>query len=81
LFYQIQQFEQNFKHMSLDQVQHKYQALDLLRCNITATVESKCRKLRKGNVAFSPTLNAARLLNKAWQILNMKAKGKKISIL
>ena len=39
----------------------------------------KCRKLRKGNVTYSPILNATRLVVKAWNLILNKLKGKKVS--
>jgi hypothetical protein len=41
--------------------------------------EHKCRKLRMGQVFFSPILATARLLIKIWSLLEKKAKGVKIS--
>jgi hypothetical protein len=51
---------------------------DDLRCQVTALAEAKCCKLRKGNVAFSPALNEARLVIKALSLLLQRAKGQKI---
>lgn len=75
LFNRVMEFDQNYKYLSLEEVQQEYEVIDQVRCKVTATAELKCRKLRKGNVAFSPTLNAARLLIKAWSLLLQTAKG------
>lgn len=61
------------------QVIQEYEELDRLRCLATAFAESKCRKLRTGQVAFSPELNAVRLKIKVWLLLVSKAKGRKVS--
>jgi hypothetical protein len=65
--------------LTLHEVQAEYELLDELRCQVTSAAEHKCRKLRKGNVAFSPELNAARIVIKAWSLLLQKAKGSKVS--
>jgi hypothetical protein len=75
----VKEFKANYSSMTLQEVQEAYEFLDELRCKVTSAAELKCRKLRKGNVAFSPELNAARLLIKAWSLLLQKAKGFKIS--
>jgi len=46
---------------------------------VTEVAEAKCRKLRKGNVAFSPILNATRLQVQAWNLVLCKVKGQKVS--
>jgi hypothetical protein len=38
---------------------YEYETLDAIRCDITAHAEKKCRKLRKGQLAFSPALQIA----------------------
>jgi len=65
--------------MTLDEVKDEYERIDELRCQITAKGELKCRKLRKGNMAFSPTLNNARLVIKAWSLRMQRANGHKVS--
>jgi hypothetical protein len=79
LFQQVKEFDSNYSIMTLQEVQEAYKFLDDLRCKVTAAAKLKCRKRRKGNVAFFPELNAARLLIKAWSLLSKKAKGFKIS--
>jgi hypothetical protein len=50
---------------------------DALRHKAAAFAESKCRKLRKGTVAFSPELNKLQLTVRAWSVLLNKAIRKK----
>jgi len=72
-------FEESYHTMTLDEVKDEYERIDELRCQITAKGELKCRKLRKGNMAFSPTLNNARLVIKAWSLRMQRANGHKVS--
>jgi hypothetical protein len=67
------------KQMTKSQVIEAYEELDAIRCQATAFAESKCRKPRTGQVAFSPELSEARSVIKAWSLLVSKAKGRKIS--
>jgi hypothetical protein len=69
----------NAKTMSKAEVIAAYEDRDLIRCQATAFAESKCRKLRTGQVAFSPELNEARIKIIAWLLLVSKAKGRKTS--
>jgi len=66
LFERVNTLDANLNHMSKFQIVAEYEELDNIRCQTTALAEAKCRKLRTGQVAFSPELNAARLLIKAW---------------
>jgi Reverse transcriptase (RNA-dependent DNA polymerase) len=59
--------------------QYEYETLDKLRCEITASAEKRCRKLRMGQVAFSPQLQKACRCIKAWSLLQKKQKGMKVS--
>jgi hypothetical protein len=65
--------------MSRSKIIQEYEALDYLRCEITAKAERQCHKLRIGQVAFSPELNDSRLKIKAWLLLISRAKNHKIS--
>jgi hypothetical protein len=56
-----------------------YETLDTIRCQISIAAEKKCRKLRKGQVAFSPTLQKAMKQIKALHRLIKKRKGQKTS--
>jgi len=60
--------------LSKSQVMEEYEELDLLRCQATAFAESKCRKLRTGQVAFSPELAVVRQQIQAWQLLDKRKK-------
>jgi hypothetical protein len=57
----------------------EYEEIDVLGCQAAASAESKCRKLRKGSIAFSLELNRLQLTIRAWSLLLNKAKGKKVS--
>jgi len=56
----------------------KYEALDSLRCKCVEEAEKKCRKLRAGQVAFSPQLQQVRRNIAAWRLLSRKKKGLKV---
>jgi hypothetical protein len=79
LFNQVQEFEQKAPFMSKTEVIHRYEELDALCCEATAFAERRCRKLRMGQVAFSPELNLSRLKIKAWLMLLAKVRKRKIS--
>jgi len=79
LFERVNTLEANLNHMSKFQIiMAEYEELDNFRCQSMALAEAKCRKLRTGQVAFSPEHNAARLLIKAWSLLVNKTKGRKV---
>jgi hypothetical protein len=65
--------------MTKSEVIQEYETLDALRCEVTASAERRCRKLRTGQVAFSPELNASRMQIKVWLLLIAKQKNRKIS--
>jgi len=65
--------------MSRYAIVKEYEALDKLRCEATEFAERHCRKLRTGQVAFSPELNYSRLKIKAWLLLIAKTKKQKVS--
>jgi len=65
--------------MSKQDIIHWYEELDALRCEATALAERKCRKLRTGQVAFSPELNLSRFKIKAWLLLIDKYKKREVS--
>jgi len=56
-----------------------YETLDAIHCQISNAAENKCRKLKKGQVAFSPTLQVAMKQIKAFHLLIKKRKGQKTS--
>jgi hypothetical protein len=60
-------------------LQQEYIALDKLRYEGMAEAERKCRKLRMGQVGFSPTIQLAMRQIRAWSLLLKKKKGMKIS--
>jgi len=65
--------------MSKYEIAQTYEELDLLRCETTSFAERHCRKLRTGQVAFSPELNLCRLKIIALSLLISKAKKRKVS--
>lgn len=70
--------EQSKQHFNLD-LQKEYEEIDLIRYNAMAEAERKCRKLRMGNVDFSPTIQLAMRQIRAWSLLIKKKKGLKVS--
>jgi len=79
LFHRVQEFEKRAPYMSRFEVIQEYEALDSIRCKVTAAAERRCRKLRTGQVAFSPELNESRLKIRAWLLLISKKKQNKVS--
>jgi hypothetical protein len=75
LFSQVRNFEKTYANLPLCQVQYEYECLDEVRCQITEMAESKCRKLRKGNVAYSPILNATRFISESLEPNLKQIKG------
>jgi hypothetical protein len=59
--------------------QHTYEELDSLKCKGVALAKKKCRKLRMGQVAYSPQFHQASCQINAWILLRNKVKGMKIS--
>jgi hypothetical protein len=79
LLTKAQLLQQNSTHpLSLEE-QQQYEELDKLRCVGVAQAEKKCRKLRMGNVDFSPTVQLYMRAIRAWNLLIKKAKGLKVS--
>jgi hypothetical protein len=60
-------------------LQYEYETLDQIRCEISAHAERRCRKLRMGQVAFSPPVQKAHRSIKAWSVILKKSKGMKVS--
>ncbi len=52
-----------------------YEEIDLERCKGVMLAEKKCRKLRMGQVSFSPVIQQASRTIRAWDLLEKKAKG------
>jgi hypothetical protein len=57
----------------------EYEHLDKLRRQHLLAAENKCRKLRKGNVAYSDVLQNARNKVEGWSLLLRHCKGLKVS--
>ena len=64
---------------SRDQVIKEYEEIDILWCKAATFAEKNCRKLKKGNVAFSPEMNMIRITIRAWFLVLNKAKGMRVS--
>jgi len=79
LFQRVTDLEKNLRSMSKFEAMQKYEELDSIRCDATAFAERHCRKLRTGQVAFSPELNLIRMKIRAWLLLINKAKKRKVS--
>ncbi|MFN9982402.1 MAG: hypothetical protein ACK53Y_20915, partial [bacterium] len=58
---------------------NQYEDLDRLQCRCVAEAERKCRKLRVGQVAFSPQLQQAIKYILVWLLLIRSQKGLKVS--
>ncbi len=59
----------------LDTDRHTYEEIESLRCQGVKLAEKKCRKLRRGQIAFSPQIQTAHWRINAWSLLLKKAKG------
>jgi hypothetical protein len=67
------------KYPASNNLQEEYEALDKLRCEGVSSAEKRCRKLRTGQVSFSPEIQKARDRIYAWLLLQKRSKGLKIS--
>ncbi len=56
-----------------------YEDLDILRCQSVAKAERSCRKLKVGQVAFSPEVKLLMDQIKAYSLLKERAEGRKVS--
>jgi len=79
LFEQVQAFEKLASFLSKNEIAQRYEELDAIRCEATTFAEKRCRKLRLGQVAFSPELNMSRLKIQAWLLLIARTKKRKVS--
>jgi hypothetical protein len=79
LFKKVNILQNTLNSKSRSQVQQEYEELDIIRCQVASFAELKCRKLRKGQVAFSPEMNTARLQVKAWSLILQRIQGQKVS--
>lgn len=64
---------------SAPSLSYEYEKLDTMRCEITRAAEKKCRKLCTGQVAFSPEIQQAHQIIKAWTLLKKRSQEGKIS--
>ncbi len=74
LFQRAQDLEKKALLMSKSKAISEYEELNTLRCEATVFAEKHYRKLRTGQVAFSPELNESRLKIKAWLLLIARTK-------
>lgn len=56
-----------------------FEELDRLRCEGVQQAEHHCRKLKAGQVAFSPPLKLCMNQIKAWSLLQKRSKGGRVS--
>jgi len=71
--------EEQISYPISEQHQKDYEELDKIRCKAVAEAERKCRKLRMGNVPFSPTIKLRMNHIKAWTLLLKRATGHRVS--
>jgi hypothetical protein len=71
--------EANSTHPLSTEAITEYEEIDKLRCTAVNIAVRKCRKLRMGQVDFSPTIQLLMRKINAWQLLYKRAKGKKVS--
>jgi hypothetical protein len=79
LFERVQTLHQKAGKIPKLEAIAEYETLDTIRCEAAEFAESKCQKVRRGQVAFLPALNKRRLKIRAWLLLLNKVKGKKVS--
>jgi hypothetical protein len=60
LFRLVKDLERRAPNMPKSEIIQEYEAIDNLRCEAAAFTERHCRKMRTGQVAFSPELNFCR---------------------
>jgi hypothetical protein len=71
----VQLLEEHLQYPLPRHLQQEYEALDQFRIQAGTYAECRCRKLKMGQVAFSPEIAKARTLIQAWLL----AKGLKVS--
>jgi hypothetical protein len=64
--------------MTEDQIK-EYETIDSIRRKHVNSAEKKCRKLRKGNIPYSPVIQQARNKIEGWSLLLKSKKGLKVS--
>lgn len=79
LFDRVKEREKRASSLPKSEVIQEYEDIDILRCQAVAFAERYCRKLRIGQVAFSPELNASQMKIQAWLLLMSRAKNNKVS--
>ncbi len=79
LLQRVRQLESIATYPVSSNAQEIYEELDELRCRAVAAEERSCRKLKAGQVAFSPTIKGLMSQIRAWSLLKRKAEGHKVS--
>jgi hypothetical protein len=79
LFRLVKDLERRAPNMPKSEIIQEYKSIDNLRCDAAALAERHCRKLRTGQVSFSPELNLCRKRIQAWLLLISRTKNRKVS--
>ena len=58
--------------------QIEYERIDKIRTKCLLQAEHKCRKLKTGNIEFSPTIQHQRNLIRFWKLIQSRRLGKKV---
>ncbi len=77
LLHRTQQLEKRITYPATVEIQKEYKSIDAMRCDITRFAEKRCRKLRKGQVAFSLELQQASRAIAAYSLLQKRQAGGK----
>jgi hypothetical protein len=79
LLQRARDLEANSTQPLSDEAIIEFEELDKIRCTAVKIAVRKCRKLRMGQVDFSPTIQLFMRKINAWQLLYKRAQGKKVS--
>jgi hypothetical protein len=75
----VQSLSQKMVLQCTESLVNEYDELDKIRLEGILLAEKKCRNIRAGQVAFSPTLVVAWNKIHAWKLLRKKLSGKKVN--
>jgi len=79
LVFRVESLAQKASYPLTPTLQAEFEELDNVRCQITKEAEKRCRKLRKGQVEFSPALQKASRQIKVFTLLHRKLANRKVS--
>ncbi len=79
LLVKVKNLKGSVLHPMLEEQKQTYEDMDSLQCRGIQHAEKKCRKFRKGQVAYSPQLQIVSQRIKAWSLLQKKIKGQRTS--